>query len=68
MGFAYDTLADGRPFRILTIVDHGDRSCPVVEMGFCMFGEAVNQVLDRAFGESQGHCSITVDHTTHLGA
>jgi len=68
MGFAHDTLADGRPLRVLTIVDHGSRSCLVVEMGVCMFGEAVSQVLDRALGESQGHRSITVDHTTHLCA
>ena len=29
MDFVHDTLADGRPFRILTVVDHGSRSSPM---------------------------------------
>jgi len=31
MDFVHDALADGRPFRILTVVDHWSRSSPVVE-------------------------------------
>lgn len=34
MDFVHDTLADGRPFRILTIVDHWSRHSPMREAGF----------------------------------
>ena len=53
MDFVHDTLADGRPFRILTVVDNWSRSSPVLEAGFRMSGETVSQVLDRVLGEGQ---------------
>ena len=31
MDFVHDTLADGRPFRILTVIDSWSRASPVVE-------------------------------------
>ena len=66
MDFVHDTLADGQPFRILTVVDHWSRSSPVVEAGVRMSGEIVGQVLDRVLGESGGPRSITVDHGTEF--
>ena len=48
MDFVHDTLADGRPFRILTVVDNWSRHSPVLEAGFRMSGETVGQALDRA--------------------
>jgi putative transposase len=39
MDFVYDTLADRRPFRILTVVDTWSRHSPVLEGGFRMSGE-----------------------------
>jgi hypothetical protein len=63
MDFVHDTLADGRPFRILTVVDNWSRSSPVREAGFRMSGELVSQVLDRVLGEGQRPRSITVDLT-----
>jgi putative transposase len=39
MDFVHDTLADGRPFRILTVVDHWSRHSPMLEAGFRMSGE-----------------------------
>jgi putative transposase len=47
MDFVHDTLADGRPFRILTVVDTWSRQSPVLEAGFRMSGETVSLVLDR---------------------
>jgi putative transposase len=66
MDFVHDTLADGRPFRILTVVDNWSRQSPVLEAGFRMSGEAVGQALDRVLGEGPGPRSITVDHGTEF--
>ncbi len=66
MDFVHDTLADGRPFRILTVVEHGSRHSPVRETGFGMSSETVGQGLDRALNWTQGPRSITVDHGTEF--
>jgi putative transposase len=66
MDFVHDTLADGRPFRILTVVDNWSRSSPVLEAGFRMLGELVSRALDRVLGEGPGPRSITVDHGTEF--
>ena len=42
MDFVHDALADGRPFRILTVVDNWSRWSPVLEAGLRMSGEAVS--------------------------
>ncbi len=60
----HDTLADGRPFRILTVVDNSPRCSPVLEVRIRMTGETVSQMRDRVLGEDQGLRSITVDHGT----
>jgi putative transposase len=66
MDFVHDTLADGRPFRVLTVVDNWSRQSPVLEAGVRMSGEIVGQVLDRALNGTQGPHSITVDHGTEF--
>jgi putative transposase len=66
MDFVHDTLADGRPFRILTVVDNWSRRSPVLEAGFRVSGETVSQVLDRVLGEGPRPRSITVDHGTEF--
>jgi hypothetical protein len=43
-----DRLADGRSFRVLTLVDNVSRVSPGLEADFRMFAERVCQVLDRA--------------------
>jgi hypothetical protein len=55
MDFVHDSLADGRPFRILTVVDHWSRHSPLLEAGFRMSGETVSQALDRVLGEGRSH-------------
>ena len=62
--FVHDTLAGGRPFRILTAVDHWSRHSPMLEAGFRMTGETVGQVLDRVLGAHAAPRLITVDHGT----
>ena len=66
MDFVHDTLADGRPFRILTVVDHWSRHSPVLEAGFRMSAETVGRALDGVLGEGPGPRSITVDHGTEF--
>ena len=66
MDFVHDTLADGRPFRILTVVDNWSRHSPVLEAGFRMTGETVSQVLDRVLSQGRSPRSITVDHGTEF--
>ncbi len=66
MDFAHDTLADGRSFRILTVVDNWSRHSPLLEVGFRMTGEMVGQVLDRVLNTPAVPRSITVDHGTEF--
>mgnify|MGYP001431567430 FL=1 len=66
MDFVHDTLADGRPFRILTVVDNWSRHSPLLEVGFWMSGKTVGQALDRALNGMAGPRSITVDHGTEF--
>ena len=66
MDFVHDTLVDGRPFRILTVVDNWSRHSPLLEAGFRMTGETVAQVLDRVLDTPAVPRSITVDHGTEF--
>jgi putative transposase len=66
MDFVHDTLADGRPFRVLTVVDNWSRQSPVLEAGFRMSGALVGKALDRVLSGERGPRSITVDHGTEF--
>jgi putative transposase len=61
MDFVHDALADGRPFRILTVVDQWSRSSPILEVASRMSGHSVG-VLDRILATTARPRSITVDH------
>src|SRR6478672_10239825 len=45
--FLRDSLLDGRPFRVFTVVDNVSRVSPAIEAAFSIRGEAVVAVLDR---------------------
>ncbi len=66
MDFVADTLADGRPFRILTVVEKGSRQSPVLEARFRMSGETVSQTLERVLNGGAGPRSIRVHHGTEF--
>jgi putative transposase len=66
MDFVHDALADGRPFRILTVVDQWSRSSPVPEVASRMSGYAVGEALDRVLEAAPRPRSITVDHGTEF--
>jgi putative transposase len=66
MDFVHDAFADGRPFRVLTVVDQWSRESPLLEVATAMSGRAVAEALDRVLGESASPRSITVDHGTEF--
>jgi putative transposase len=63
MDFVSDKLAEGRSFRILTVVDQFTRECVGLEADRSMTGAKVAQALEHARHE-RGHLpeSITVDN------
>ena len=57
---------DGRPFRVLTVVDQWSRQSPLLEVASSMSGGTVGQALDRVLTSTQRPQSITVDHGTEF--
>jgi putative transposase len=51
MDFVSDSLATGRRFRVLTIVDDHSRRSPALEVDTSLSGERIARVLDRVAGE-----------------
>ena len=66
MDFVHDTLADGRPFRILTVVDHWSRHSPLLDVAPRQSGQTVAAALDRVLLGVPVPRSITVDHGTEF--
>jgi len=66
MDFVHDQLFDGRPFRLLTVIDQFSRQSPVIESRFSFGGREVAQTLDRVILETGTPVSITVDHGTEF--
>ena len=66
MDFVHDALADGRPFRVLTVVDQWSRQSPILEAASRMSGGTVSVALDRAIATGTAPRSITVDHGTEF--
>src|SRR5204863_1710912 len=53
MDFMHDTLADGRKFRTLNVVDVYTRECRALEVDTSLAGASVVRVLER-LGEAHG--------------
>jgi len=66
MDFVHNALADGRPFRILTVVDQWSRQIPMLEVALNMSGQTVGEALDRVLAGGTVPRSITVDHGTEF--
>jgi len=66
MDFVHDAVADGRPFRVFTVVDQWSRWSPVLEVGSRMGGDVVAAALDRAMVQHGKPQSITCDHGTEF--
>ena len=69
MDFVSDRLADGRSFRILTVVDQFTRECVALEADRSMTGMKVAQALERVRHERDGlPKSITVDNGSEFSS
>src|SRR5499433_808049 len=66
MDFVHDALADGRPFRVLTVVDQWSRSSPLLEVAPKMSGATVGEALYCVIARPPRPRSITVDHGTEF--
>jgi len=62
MDFVSDRLADGRRFRVLTLVDNFSRVSPALEAGFSISGKQVAAVLDRLASNGTKPQTIHVDN------
>lgn len=62
MDFLHDRLADGRRFRVLTMVDDYSRECPALVADTSLTGARVVQVLERLADTSGLPTLITVDN------
>jgi putative transposase len=66
MDFVHDALADGRTFRVLTVVDQWSRQSPLLEVASSISGHGVGIALDRVLIDGTAPRSITVDHGTEF--
>jgi len=66
MDFVSDAFASGRRFRVLTIVDDFDRSCPWLEAGVSLTGAHVVEVLERLRETIGLPRTIVVDNGTEF--
>ncbi len=60
-----DRVADGRAFRILTVVDQYTRECPLLLMDRSLTAKNVVEALDQVIGLLQGF--QTTGQQTELG-
>lgn len=52
MDFVHDQLFDGRPFRVLTLIDHWNRESVLLEPAFGFRGACVATLLDEAIARA----------------
>jgi putative transposase len=62
MDFVHDQLADGRRFRILTVMGQWSRESLSLEAGYSLTGKDVAEALARRSGRRALPKAITVDH------
>ncbi len=63
--FIHDELADGRPFRVLSVVDVFSRSSEILEAGIGFTGARVGELLDKA-AKGALPAVITADNGTEF--
>lgn len=64
MDFVHDQLFEGRPFRVLTLIDHWNRESALLEPALGFRGARVAELLDDAIARVGRPVSITCDHGT----
>ena len=68
MDFVHYQMFDGRPFRILTVVDQLSRESPLIEVDFAMSGQRVADALEARTAGMPAPVSITVDHGSEFAS
>ena len=68
MDFMVDRLADGRRFRILTVMDQYTRECPVLVADTSLTAKEVVAALDRVVDLDSVPKSITVDNGSEFAS
>ena len=66
MDFVHDQLADGRRFRVLTVIDQWSRESLSLESGSSLSGKDVANALERLSWQRPLPKAITVDHGTEF--
>lgn len=59
-------LADGRPFRVSTVVDHWTPQSRILEPGVSLHGSDVAPALDWVLATGVQPRSVTLDHGTEF--
>ena len=62
MDFVMDSLASGRGFRALTVVDGYTRECLAIEVDSCLSGQRVTRVLEWAIAQRGKPAAIRCDN------
>lgn len=62
MDFVTDQLADGRYFRVLTVIDQFSRECVALHAGRSIGSKTVGEVLDAAIRDRDRPDAITCDN------
>ena len=62
----HDQLADGRRFRVLTVIDQWSRESLSLESGSSLSGKDVANALERLSWQRPLPKAITVDHGTEF--
>jgi putative transposase len=66
MDFVHDQLANGRKFRVLTVIDKWHRQCVALEADFSLTGQSVVDAMNEIALSRQLPYAITVDHGTEF--
>ncbi len=66
MDFVHDQLIDGRPFRVLTVVDQWSRQSLLLACDFSLTGKRVVSAFEQHVLPQQLPQSLTVDHGTEF--
>ena len=66
MDFVHDQLANGRKFRVLTVIDKWHRQCVALQADFSLTGHSVVDAMNAIALSRQLPYAITVDHGTEF--
>lgn len=66
MDFVHDQLANGRKFRVLTVMDKWHRQCVALQADFALTGQSVVDAMNQIALSRELPYAITVDHGTEF--